>query len=69
MKKQYDVVIIGAGEMCIRDSQQAGAYLHAAGTQSQRCCQLAAIGDAASCNDGYIYGIHHLWHQRHGRCV
>ena len=46
--------------------QQAGAYLHATGTQSQSCCQLAAIGDAASCNDGYIYGIHHLRHQRHG---
>ena len=46
--------------------QQAGAHLHAAGTQRQGCCQLTAIGNAARRNDGQIHCVHHLRHQRHG---
>ncbi len=33
--------------------QQAGAHLHAAGTQCQRSGQLTAVGDAARRNDGH----------------
>ena len=40
--------------------QQAGAHLHAAGAQSQSCCQLTAIGDAACRNDRNADRVHDI---------